>query len=219
MHKTLARQIEHHLGSAAELQAEVVELLEAVSETYENFDKDRVLIERSLEISSKELRAFISLLQATLDSTSEGILVVDDEERIVNYNKRVVEMWDIPHEVIKSRSSEQFVAHAVKSVANPNALRTHFASVNNRSVEYTTYMVKCKDGRTIEINSRPQMLDEKPVGRVWTTRDMTEHLRAHQELQTKVNALERLNKAMIDRELKMVELKNKIADLEEQLKE
>lgn len=216
MHKTLARQIEHHIKDAAALSTEVVELLEAVSVTYENFDQDRILIERSLEISSKELRGFISLLQATLDSTNEGILVVNKEGQLMNFNKRFLEIWEIPDEIMKTRESEKSIAHALTLVVDPIGLRNHIASVNNDSVGHSTYMVKLKDGRTIEIYSRPQLLDGTAVGRVWTSRDVTEHLRGQDELQTKVNALERLNKAMIDRELKMVELKKKIADLESQ---
>jgi sensor histidine kinase regulating citrate/malate metabolism len=75
-------------------------------------------------------------------------------------------------------------------------------------------MVKLHDGRTVEINTRPQLLDGKPVGRVWSFRDVSELLQVEDELTKKLSALERLNKAMVNRELKMVELKKRIAELE-----
>lgn len=54
-HKTLRRQISKYLGENPVLSPELAELLSAVSLTYVHADEDRALIERSLEISSKEL--------------------------------------------------------------------------------------------------------------------------------------------------------------------
>src|SRR5688500_4095496 len=47
-------------------------------------------------------RKSLSLLQATLESTADGLLVVDLEGKIVSYNQRVAEMWGIPPELFAS---------------------------------------------------------------------------------------------------------------------
>jgi PAS domain S-box-containing protein len=214
MHKTLTRQLTHFIKNPEVFQGEWKEFLDAVSATYDSFDTDRQLIERSLEISSHEMRGFISLLQATLDSTSEGILVVDQNGLIVNHNKRFEEMWGVPEDVIDSRDSVRTIGYALEKVADPEGFRDYVSSVNSSAGDTPRYMVKLHDGRTVEINTRPQLLDGKPVGRVWSFRDVSELLQVEDELTKKLSALERLNKAMVNRELKMVELKKRIAELE-----
>ena len=54
-HRILERQIKKHFGNPKKLPKEVLKLLETISTSYDNFDNDRLLIERSLELSSKEL--------------------------------------------------------------------------------------------------------------------------------------------------------------------
>jgi two-component system, NtrC family, sensor kinase len=51
----LIRQISRTVGGATTLPPKVIDLLNLVSQTYDNFDEDRTLTQRSLEISSREL--------------------------------------------------------------------------------------------------------------------------------------------------------------------
>jgi chemotaxis family two-component system sensor kinase Cph1 len=53
--KLLLKQIQKKFGSAEELPAEVLELLNTVSHTYDFYERERQLIERSMDISSSEL--------------------------------------------------------------------------------------------------------------------------------------------------------------------
>src|SRR3989338_7483307 len=98
MHKVLERQIKKFVGDGA-IPKNLAKLFDEISKTYEHFDEDRVLVERSLEISSKELNELngklkqelaaaqfnseelkktLSLLDAAINSTEDGILVVDN---------------------------------------------------------------------------------------------------------------------------------------------
>ncbi len=43
-----------------------------------------------------QLREIISLLKATLNSTTDGILVLDNDLRVVIYNSKFVALWEIP---------------------------------------------------------------------------------------------------------------------------
>ena len=57
MHKLLSRQLRRHLGIEREedLPAELRELLQVVSTTYQQSDQDRRMVERSLSLTSQEL--------------------------------------------------------------------------------------------------------------------------------------------------------------------
>src|SRR5262249_47438570 len=53
--------------------------------------------------TEEELRQALSLLEATLDSTSEGTLVVDLAGKITRFNSRFLEIWNLPPEIVASR--------------------------------------------------------------------------------------------------------------------
>lgn len=67
MHKTLKKQIKKFFG-AGPLTRELGEFLNEVSRTYRGYDEDRALLERSLEISSKELTAINQRLKKELEN-------------------------------------------------------------------------------------------------------------------------------------------------------
>jgi len=121
----------------------------------------------------------VSLLEATLDSTADGILVVDRAGRILRYNRRFAKMWRLPDTLLQRRDDEAAIAEAMKSLEDPEGFvrRVHelYAHPEERSFD----TLRLLDGRIFERYSRPEWLGGEVVGRVWSFRDVTE--RAHAE--------------------------------------
>jgi len=69
--------------------------------------------------AEEEARAAISLLEASLESTADGLLVVDRQGRIVRFNERFVRMWRIPAEVIESRDDDCALQFVLAQLAEP----------------------------------------------------------------------------------------------------
>ena len=61
----------------------------------------------------------LSLLRATLESTADGILVVDGAGRISTFNRKFVEMWGIPEEVMTSGDDERAIGHVLDQLEDP----------------------------------------------------------------------------------------------------
>ncbi|MFI5180978.1 MAG: PAS domain S-box protein [Thermoanaerobaculia bacterium] len=120
----------------------------------------------------------LSLLEATLESTADGILVVGLNGRIVSYNQRFAEMWRIPREVLETRDDDQALAFVVGQLADPvsflGKVRELYATPDAESFDVFTF----RDGRVFERLSRPQILQGLSVGRVWSFRDVTERKRS-----------------------------------------
>lgn len=100
MHKTLKRQLEKIYGSIEEIPKDIEGLVNAVSKTYEDYDKEYALIERSLDISSKELTETNNKLRDEVLSTKERALkleklnemMVDREIKMVELKKEIEEL-------------------------------------------------------------------------------------------------------------------------------
>jgi PAS domain S-box-containing protein len=65
------------------------------------------------------LEESLSLYRATLESTADGLLVVDLEGQIVSSNRKFREMWAIPEDVVDSRDDDLALAHVLEQLADP----------------------------------------------------------------------------------------------------
>src|SRR5664279_5337001 len=65
MNRLLQRQLQKHFGKAEEVPENFIKLLDVISESYDHYEKDRKMIERSIELSSKEMIELNSQLKKT----------------------------------------------------------------------------------------------------------------------------------------------------------
>ncbi len=137
----------------------------------------------------QELSNSLSVLRATLDSTADGILTVDNEEKITNYNQRFVEITSIPKHILESRDDSKVVAFLQEQAKDPEIVyRRIKESFSHPDVE-SFDLVEFKDGRIFERYSRPSRIEGRTVGRVVSFRDITERKRMEQELEGSLSVL------------------------------
>ncbi len=122
-----------------------------------------------------ELRESNSLLATTLDSTADGILVVDRRGRIVTFNRAFAAIWSLPDAVLDKRDDDEALAAALRHVRDPDEFLAKVHEVYASPDTSSQDVVHLNDGRVFERDSYPRALDGKVVGRVWTFRDITEH--------------------------------------------
>jgi len=130
----------------------------------------------------EHLERSISLLQAPLDSTTDGILVVDGAGRIASHNRRFVEIWEIPAELIAAGDDERLLEYVLDKLEDPGTFLDRVQSLYEDPTRTGYDVLAFRDGRVVERYSRPQRLGERVVGRVWTFRDVTEQKRMQQAL-------------------------------------
>ena len=203
MHSLLARQIRRTLGAPDLIPESMTALLAAIDEAYRQADDDRLLLERSLDLTSEELlerneqlsrdnatlaarerekEEARSLLQATLESTADGILVVDRGGKIVSSNHRFAEMWGIPDDILVARDDRRAIEFVCEQLVDPAAFVAGIEELYGHPERESYDYIEFKDGRCFERYSRPQRIDDRCIGRVWSFRDVTEHRRLEEQL-------------------------------------
>jgi len=131
--------------------------------------------------AEKELKLSMSRLKATLESTTDGILVVDMNGKATASNELYAKMWKIPDHVLESNDDDKALAHVLDQLKDPNAFIKEVRALYADPDEKTFDNLYFKDGRIFERHSRPQKLDGETIGRVWSFRDVTKRELAQKE--------------------------------------
>ena len=78
---------------------------------------------RSARTRSPSSQRSVALLEATIDATADGILVVDANGKMVHFNRRFVDMWRIPPDIVESRDENRALGFVPRSAQGPRRLR------------------------------------------------------------------------------------------------
>ena len=148
----------------------------------------------ALERKTEELALSLSMMKATLDSTTDGILVTDARFNITGYNEKFVQMWQLPSDALQSLDHRGHIDLTAARFADPAAFKARVLAIYRESPPTTFDLLQPTDGRIIERQSRPQLVDGQVKGRVWTFRDITEQRRAEEALRDESRVLELLSR-------------------------
>lgn len=160
---------------------------------------------KEIEVALKQT---LALLDATMASTTDGILVVDHHGKIVRFNQRFLKMWEIEESVTPS-GHENMILKILEKLKEPERFLEKITKLYETHEEVTYDVFELKNGKIFERYSHPQWVEGKHLGRVWSFRDTTErheqaallrHRALHDgltDLPNRVLLLDRLQQAIL----------------------
>ena len=137
------------------------------------------------------------LVRATLEATADGILVTDGDGRIVNMNRRLAGLWQLPETLLARHDDAAILDHLAGAVEHPAAL-IRLLTAHSRDLTESFDTLPLRDGRIFEASSRPARHDEEVIGRVFCITDVTERHKAEQALIAARDAATSASKAKSD---------------------
>ncbi len=132
-------------------------------------------------------------LQAVLQSTADGILAVDPENKVLYANERFAEMWLIPQSVLASKDDTILLQYVLNQLIDPQGFLRKVQELY-RSDKDSLDTLEFKDGRVFERLSHPMLAGTTGLGRVWSFRDVTERKQA----EARLNASERRYRSLFE---------------------
>ncbi len=133
--------------------------------------------------SEEELRWKTALLEAEVDATLDGILVVDSQGKKILQNQRMIDLWKLPPAIATDSDDANALDHAFSQARNPEAFLAKVRHLYAHPDEVSEDEIELKDGTVLDRYSSPvRGKDGQHYGRIWAFRDITQRKQAEQAL-------------------------------------
>jgi len=127
-----------------------------------------------LKETREQLEHSLSILKSTIESTVNGILVVDLHGTVLAFNQRFIQLWKVPPEFSNEPKDGELLKNALDQVTDPEEFVARIEYLYDHPEEESTDTIHLKDQRVFERFSTPQRLTTgEIIGRVWSFRDIT----------------------------------------------
>jgi PAS domain-containing protein len=122
--------------------------------------------------TEETVEGVLAVMDAVLESTADGLLVVDADGNLAGFNQRLVTMWRIPDAVTGARALDEITAWMMRQLKAPEVLLRTVSELDTQPDVESYDLLELEDGRTIERFSTPRRDGGRLSGRTWTFREI-----------------------------------------------
>ncbi len=140
--------------------------------------RNDITAQKKSELDAKEM---LSLLEATINSTDNGILVTNFKGEILQTNNMFITLWGIPEQLISQADDELLLKHVANLAEDDMRFTTRLEEIYRDKYEDSYDLIYLKKGKIIERTSKPMQVEDNAPGRVWNFRDVTEQVHFQQQ--------------------------------------
>jgi PAS domain S-box-containing protein len=210
-----------HYRSKPAIQAAFIDITQrkhmeqALQESHEELE--RRVKERTAELShinhalqkeiaerkrtAENLEHYLALLQATLESVSDGIGVIGNDEQMVLYNKRFEEIWNLPRDWHTMPSQYERMNLIIDQIKDPETFWKRVEQFNTNPEMDTYDLIELNDGRILERFSTPYRVGGTIAGRLSSFRDITERI----QMERRLRKSEQRYRAIVENQIELID--------------
>ncbi len=203
----LEQQLKKHGLDNKSIEAPYMSLLEDISRAYEKGQVDNGRLEQILEKTTLELgdnqqdlntqikqahanadrlKETVDLLQATLNASKEGVVVIDEKAQVEVCNDAVLEIFSVSKKELFELIKDKFIKKIEKHVKNYDEIKDEMRLLFNDKGAHAQFTLKLTNQKIVECFTLPRVINNETVGRVWNIRDVTALKRS--EMESRYNA-------------------------------
>ncbi len=124
-----------------------------------------------------------TILGTQIETSLDGILIVNRDGKIIAFNRTFLDIWKIPPEVAATGSDELALSSVHDALLDPDAFFTRVYYLYEHTDESSSEEILLKDGRVLDRYSAPMRgADGANFGRIWYFRDITARKRLNEEI-------------------------------------
>lgn len=130
-------------------------------------------------------------LKSILDSTDNGVLVINEKGNVIFSNERFFDMWKVPQNIRDTKDDKRLLDSILEQLENPKDFIKKVNALYGSDKE-DFEVIRFKDKRKFERFSKALINADKITGRVWSFRDVTQKYNRERELEFLNNILSTL---------------------------
>jgi len=150
-----------------------------------------------LDQRTQELAGSLSVVHGTLEATADGILLIDMAGRIGNFNQQFLRMWRISDPADIMQDKQRLMAYVLPLVERSDKFARKMEELAACPDHESFDVLELNDTRVFECCSKPQRIQDRIRGRVWSFRDVTERKRSQESQRLQSAALEAAANAIV----------------------
>jgi PAS domain S-box-containing protein len=172
------------------LRSAALQTSTAILRARDRAEQELVRAKEALEQKTRELAHSLAMARATLESTTDGVLVTDEHGRVTDFNEKFVELWRLPRDVMAAATHQSLQELIAGQLKDGTRYREVLKGIYESWPTETFDLLELTNGARVERYSKIQTIEARPVGRVWSYRDTSARKRAEEKLQQQREWLE-----------------------------
>jgi PAS domain S-box-containing protein len=155
------------------LQSTLLETAATVLQIRQRAEQEIRRTNEVLEQRTRELSQALVIMRATVESTLDAILVIDEKGKITDFNQRYIDIWKVPREGLEGGRASHLWELASHNFNDPQLFIARIEEISVAEQE-SFDLLELNDGRNFERYSKVLSVEGQIRGRVWSFRDVSE---------------------------------------------
>lgn len=136
-----------------------------------------------------QLEESLGMMRATIEATEDGLLMINNQGKLIGFNKKLVDLVGLPESVRNSKDETEGLNYLFSQIADPQELATLVTKKYHDPSPGSCGEMLFKNGKVVERYYQPQIVNNQVVGHVWSLRDITEKRKQEESLRLSNRAI------------------------------